>query len=275
MKPIALIASILIAACAAAPHPVTLPFAGGSLFVNDGGRRGLPVVFIHGNGGSSEQWRAQLAHYRNSGRRAVAIDLPGFGKSRAPANGDVSLDAMAAAIDSAVKAIHLDRFVIVGHSYGGAVVAKYAATHPEKVAGVVYLDAAATAVTLTQQQRDQFTAGLRADKMRVVRVWFAPMLKPSSDRVRDEVFASVERTAIDPFIGALSSLGAYDPKTLVNAYRGPRLAIAAADIESPAAFQKQFPEIEAVRIAGAGHWVMLDKPDEVNSALDAFLRKLL
>jgi pimeloyl-ACP methyl ester carboxylesterase len=70
------------------------------------------------------------------------------------------------------------------------------------------------------------------------------------------------------------SLGAYDPKTLINAYHGPRLAIAAADIESPASFQKQFPEIEAVRISGAGHWVMLDKPEEVNAALDAFLRQL-
>jgi pimeloyl-ACP methyl ester carboxylesterase len=269
-----LIASVLIIACAAAPHAVTVPFAGSSLFVDDGGRGGVPIVFIHGNGGSTEQWRAQLAHFRSSGRRAVAIDLPGFGKSTAAANGDVSLEAMAAAIDGAVKAIHLDRFVIVGHSYGGAVVAKYAATHPEKVAGVVYLDAAATAVTLTQQQRDQFIAGLRADKMRVVRAWFAPMLKPSSDRVRDDVFASVERTAIDPFIGALISLGAYDPQTLVNAYHGPRLAIAASDIESPAAFQKQFPEIETVRIAGAGHWVMLDKPDEVNAALDGFLKKL-
>jgi len=181
---------------------------------------------------------------------------------------------MATAIDQATNAIHLNRFVIVGHSYGGAVVAKYAATHPEKVAGVVYLDAAATAVTLTQQQRDQFIAGLRADKMRVVHAWFAPILKPSSDRVRAEVFASVERTAIDPFIGALVGLGAYDPKTLINAYHGPRLAIAASDIEIPASFQKQFPEIEAARIAGAGHWVMLDQPDEVNAALDAFLKKL-
>jgi len=264
-----------ICACSVAPHPIALPVDSGSLFVDDGGgRSGVPIVFIHGNGGSSAQWRSQLEHVRRSGRRAIAIDLPGFGRSTAPANGDLSLDAMAAAIDRAVDAIGVNRFAIAGHSYGGAVVAKYAALHPQKVAGVVYVDAAATKLPLTKEQADQLSAAIRADKMRVVRAWFAPMLKPSPESVQKEVFASVENTPADAFLGALMSLTEFDAKALVGAYTGPRLAIAAADIESPASFQLQFPEIRVVKISGAGHWLMLDKPEEVNAALDAFLAAL-
>lgn len=269
-----IVCAVVIAGCSAAPHPVTVPLNGGSLFVDAGGRGGVPVVFVHGNGGSSEQWRSQLDHLRASGRRAVAIDLPGFGKSTPPRDGDYSLDAMASAIDAATDAIHLDRFVLVGHSYGGAVVAKFAATHPGKVAGVLYLDSAAMTLPINEDQKKQVSAAFRADKMRVVRTWFAPILAPSGDKVKEQVFASVEHTSTDAFLGAFMSLTAFDPKALVNAYQGPRVAIVAPDIESPASFQKQFPDIEAVRIAGAGHWLMLDKPDAVNAALDAFLARL-
>jgi pimeloyl-ACP methyl ester carboxylesterase len=66
----------------------------------------------------------------------------------------------------------------------------------------------------------------------------------------------------------------YDAKALITAYTGPRVAIAATDLENPMSFQKQFPEVETVSIAGAGHWVMLDKPDAVNNALDQFLAKV-
>jgi pimeloyl-ACP methyl ester carboxylesterase len=237
------------------------------------GRDRLPVVFIHGNGGNAAQWHAQVEHLGKQ-RRAIAIDLPGFGQTPAPKGFDFSLQSMADAVDSAIDRLGVRRFVIVGHSYAGAVVAKYAADHPEKVAGVVYVDSAAAQVSLNDKQKEQLRAAFAADKMRVVRTWFAPLLKPSSEPVRQLVLDSVEKTPVESFTAAFLSLTAFDAKTLVNAYHGPRLAIAAADLESPASFQKVFPDIECVRIAGAGHWIMLDKPDEVNRALDAFLGRL-
>lgn len=257
--------------CATRHHATTVPVSGGSLYIDDGGQGGVPVVFIHGNGGNAEQWRAQLGHLRANGRRAIAIDLPGFGRSTAPLDKDMSLDAMASAIDRATNALQLKRFVIVGHSYGGAVVAKYAATYPQRVAGVIYVDAAAVTLPLTVEQSTQLGAAIRADKNRIVQAMFAPMLKPSPEHVRLEVLASAEHTTADAFIAALISLTVYDAKSLVNAYHGPRLAIVAADLETSLSFQKQFPEIEAVRLSGAGHWLMLDQPAEVNAAIDRFM----
>ncbi len=267
-----LLAFLLAVACASNPHPTTVPFHNASIFVDDGGRGGVPLLFIHGNGGNSEQWHAQLAYFRQRGHRAVAIDLPGFGQSPLPEDHDQSLNAMSAAIDRVVHRLALHRFVIVGHSYAGAVVANYAASHAENVAGVVYVDAAAGAVKLPEEQKAQFTAALRKDKMAVVRGWFAPMLKKSPAEVQQQVLSSVEKTSVDSLIAALNSLADYDAKRLVSAYQGPKLAIVAADLETPASFQKQFPEIRSVRIANAGHWLMLDKPDEVNEAIEDFVR---
>ena len=265
-----------IAACAhtpsPAPAPRAIPVPSGSIYIDDAPGSGIPIVFIHGNGGSSEQWNAQLEHFRAAGRRALAIDLPGFGRSTAPS--DFSLRAMASAIDAAIASADLNHFVIVGHSYGGAVVAAYAASHAEKIAGVVYVDAAASSLPLTEEQKTQFGTALRANKMPVVRAWFAPMLGPSSERVKEAVFASVEKTSADAVVAALMSLADFDAKTLVSAYHGPRLAIVARDLENPVSFQRQFPDVRAIAISGSGHWIMLDKPAEVNSALDDFVKTL-
>jgi pimeloyl-ACP methyl ester carboxylesterase len=272
-----LLATVVVSAalgCARNPKPQTLTYGGGTLYVDDGGRGRTPVVFIHGNGGNSTQWRAQLAHLRANGQRALAIDLPGFGKSSPMPSGNYSLDSMSRAVDATVRQLGLSRFVLVGHSYGGALVAKYAASHPEKVAGVVLVDAAAVTLPLSSEQITQISAAIRANKMQIVRMMFAPILKPSTEQVQSEVFASVEHSSTDAFLGALLSLTTYDARALMSAYTGPRLAIVATDTESPMSFHKQFPEVETVRISGAGHWLMLDRPNEVNAAIDAFLRKL-
>jgi pimeloyl-ACP methyl ester carboxylesterase len=243
------------------------------LHIDDGGRGdALPVLFVHGNGANSTQWRAQLEHLRRS-RRAVAFDLRGMGLSAPPKNGDYSLAAMADDVDAVANALGLRRFAIVGHSYGGAVVTAYAAKHAERVAGVVLADSAGN-VRMAPEQQEKFLAALRKNKDAVVAAWFAPILKPSSDAVRQTVLDSVSHTSLDAFAGALTGMPSVDLAPLVAAYHGPRLAIASADIEGPSAFHMQFPDVPVKKIHGAGHWLMMDKPDEFNALLDEFLAGL-
>ena len=254
--------ALLAAACA---HTTPSP-----LHIDDGGRgSAVPVVFVHGNGGNATQWRAQLEHLRRT-RRAVAFDLHGMGLSPAPQNADYSLAAMSSDIDSAANALGLRRFVLVGHSYGGAMVIHYAASHPDRVAGVVLADSAGN-VRIAPEQQQKFLDALRKNKDAVVAAWFGPILKPSSEGVRKAVLDSAHDTPIDAFAGALIGLARLDLTPLVAAYHGPRLAIAAADIESPSSFHKQFPDVPVKKISGAGHWLMMDKPDEFNAILDEFL----
>jgi pimeloyl-ACP methyl ester carboxylesterase len=224
---------------------------------------------VHGNGANLEQWRAQLDHLRPS-RRAVAFDLRGMEKSDLPANGDYSVAAMADDVEAVADALHLKRFVIVGHSYGGAVVAMYAAKHPERVAGVVFADAAGN-VSITDEQAQKFFAVMRKDKNKFVRQWFAPILKGSKPEVQNAVFESEDKTPVDVIASALDGLRHIDMRALIAAYPGPKLAIAAADIESPSSLHVQFPDIPVRKISGTGHWLMMDKPDEFNAILDDFL----
>ena len=224
---------------------------------------------MHGNGGNLTQWRAQLDHLRPS-RRAVAFDLRGMGQSAPAADGDYSLEAMASDVEAVADALHLRRFVIVGHSYGGAVVMAYAAKYPHRVAGVVLADSAGN-VRISPEQAQKFLDALRKNKDAVVAAWFAPILKPSGDAVRKAVLESEHNTSVEVIASALAGLPKVDLTPLVAAYHGPRLAIAAADIEGPSSFHMQFTDVPVKKIHGAGHWLMMDKPDEFNAILDEFL----
>ncbi len=266
-------ALLLLLACAHVSTPTFIEGPQGKLRVDDGGSgSGIPVLFVHGNGANHNQWRYQLAHVR-SARRAVAFDLRGMGESEPPRNGDYSVKAMTDDVQAVADALHLRRFVIVGHSYGGSVVAAYAAAHPERVAGVVFADSAGN-VKIKDEAANAFMAALQKDKEKFVRSWFGPILTAASQAVKDEVFASTDKTPATVLGSALMGLRQVDTVAAVNAYPGPKLAIAAAPIANPTSLHKQIPSLPVEEMQGVSHWLMLDKPEQFNAILDHFLIRI-
>ena len=96
------------------------------------------AVFVHGLGGSATNW-TDLMGLLASGDRDVpalagaAIDLPGFGFSPPPADGDYSLDARAAAVASLIETLGQGAVHLVGNSLGGAISTRIAARRPDLV----------------------------------------------------------------------------------------------------------------------------------------------
>jgi pimeloyl-ACP methyl ester carboxylesterase len=99
---------------------------------------GEPLVFLHGYGDSADTWRQCLAVLGRRGRRAIALDLPGFGAADHLHHGAIlpQLDRFAAA---ALDYVHgRDAKVIpVGNSLGGCVALRLAERHGDRLAGVV------------------------------------------------------------------------------------------------------------------------------------------
>ncbi|MFB7671381.1 haloalkane dehalogenase [Kitasatospora purpeofusca] len=97
-----------------------------------------PVVLLHGNPTSSHLWRKVVPHL--AGRsRVLAPDLIGMGASGKPAV-DYDFDDQARYLDAWFDALGLDRVVLVGHDWGGALALDRAARYPDRVAGVVLLE---------------------------------------------------------------------------------------------------------------------------------------
>lgn len=93
---------------------------------------GLPLVLLHGFGGSTYSFRHQLGPLAER-FRVFALDLPGFGLSDRPSEADLSLTAQAARVRELLDRLDIARATILGHSMGGTIAMRLAATHPERV----------------------------------------------------------------------------------------------------------------------------------------------
>src|SRR5690349_13506861 len=95
---------------------------------------GTPIVFLHGLLDSSEGWH-QVAG--RSERPCYCVDLPGFGGSSCPPYERVG--SYARDVGHAIDELGLDRFVLVGHSFGGAVATALAEQRPDQVASLLLI----------------------------------------------------------------------------------------------------------------------------------------
>ena len=64
----------------------------------------------------------------------------------------------------------------------------------------------------------------------------------------------------------------YDPLTPLQSYHGPKLSVTTDLNDAPFSLHSLLPDLPHIRITGPGHWLQMDRPDEFNRILDAFLR---
>jgi pimeloyl-ACP methyl ester carboxylesterase len=243
----------------------------GALFVDDGGAGGVPVLFIHAAAGNTGQWSHQLAHLRRT-RRALALDLRGHGRSAPPSDGDYGVAGFAADVDAVADSLRLERFVLAGHSLGGAVAVSYAGAHPERVAGLFLLDPSSDGRLVPPEAAQGMLAALRSPAYApTIEAYWAPMLEPSSAEVRERVLRDLRATPPATVAGALEGLLTFDPVTPLQRYAGPRLSVITLANETPGALHRLVPEVRSRKVEGTGHWVQLDAPVSVNALLDEFL----
>lgn len=123
--------------------------AGGRLHVVELARRDgggtvddSPIVLIHGASGNLADMRLALGERLSQGHRVILVDRPGQGHStRARADG-ASPEAQAAMIGEMLERLDINRAIVVGHSFGGAVAAALTLDDPARVAALVLLSPA-------------------------------------------------------------------------------------------------------------------------------------
>ena len=117
-------------------------------YITEGNPQNPAVMLIHGFGGSTVTWRETLPALAEAGFYAVALDLPPFGLSDKSADLTYNRAQMADWTAALMDELDIEQAVIVGHSMGGAVTARFAQRHPERVQGMVFV---AGAVPASQQ----------------------------------------------------------------------------------------------------------------------------
>lgn len=259
------------------------------------------VVLVHGFPECWFSWRHQLPALAAAGYRAVAIDLPGYGRSDKP---DVTYDEpwLTACLAGLVPALGAERCAIAGHDWGGLLVWPFARRYPELLAGVIGVNTPDLARTstppiawLAELFADQppylvqFQARGPAEYVigRDPTAFFQAMFRgPATHRPEvfdDEVVARyVEQFAptgaMTPPLEYYRNLDrnwalAADldpvvttPALMLSAEHDPVLTPAMAD-----GMEERVPDLTRVVVGDCGHWTQQEQPEATNRALVDFL----
>jgi long-chain acyl-CoA synthetase len=96
------------------------------------------IVFVHGFGGKAEQWQYQMQKFAMD-NRVIALDMRGHGLSDKPSTG-YDMPRIQLDLETALTQLKVSPpFVLVGHSFGGAVVTDYALNHPDHVEKLIII----------------------------------------------------------------------------------------------------------------------------------------
>ena len=244
----------------------------GRLAVTESGAGGLPVLFVHSNAGRREQWAAQQAWLK---QRSVSFDLRGMGDSDLDAQGRYGAADMAGDVAAVADALGLERFVLVGHSYGGAVAGEYAIRWPERLAGLVFVDTHGKMPPLPPEQLAWFRDGIKPGTYReFMDTWFAPILQNAKPHTHEAVMRWLHETPREAVVGALESMLTYDSDKVFERYKGPVQALLVDAFIQPHAYHLLYPGTPHTVFSGVSHWLMMDAPEAFNAALGEFLARL-
>ncbi|MDI6592077.1 MAG: alpha/beta hydrolase [Patescibacteria group bacterium] len=102
---------------------------------------GFPLLILHGWGGSSDSWIKIQKILAKEGYKVICPDFPGFGKSKTP----FEPWGIAEYVDWLADFINfqnLEKFFILGHSFGGRVAIRFAVKYPEKLKSLILCNSA-------------------------------------------------------------------------------------------------------------------------------------
>ncbi len=216
------------------------------------------LVFIHGFGGSGVQWLYQLAQFSLE-NRVIAMDLRGHGLSDKPAS-DYSMAEIQDDLEILLHALGINQpVVLIGHSFGGAIAATFAAKHPERVKRLILI-ASAVAYKLHPFYR----VGLRLPDS-ILRL-AGPLLRKQVD-VPGPILKAWYENNLSHWNGQEAYRSVTIPTLVVRGYQDQLFEKPAYDQVS-----QLVPNSEEIDVGASGHMVMLERKDAVNRAISRFIR---
>lgn len=239
------------------------------------GQNGDVILLVHGYGGDRNSWLF-LQEPLAARHRVYALDLPGHGTSAKDVGGG-ALDVLADAVTGVLDAVGAGRAHLVGHSMGGAVALAVAARDPGRVASLTLIAPAGFGFEINAGYLRGFAdAQTRRELKPVVGQLFADESLVTRQLV-DDLLAYKRLDGVDAALHAL--LG-----TLLDgdAQRGDSAALLAAaggavpvtvvwgraDRIIPAAQAESVPGAVRHLIDGAGHMPHMERPAEVQAAIE-------
>jgi pimeloyl-ACP methyl ester carboxylesterase len=245
------------------------------------------AVFVHGNPGSSRDWERLVSAVGKHGR-AVALDMPGFGRADKPPDFDYTVGGYATFLAGALRELGVERAHIVAHDFGGPFALAWAAANADSLVSAVMIN---TGILLGYRwhalarvwrmplagELFQATATRAGFRLLLRRGNPRGLSREFIDRMYDDYDWSTRRAVLRLYRSTPPGFG----ETLSPRFREldrPALVVwGAADpyipVEQAERQRESFPHAEVVVLEHSGHWPFVDDPEAVERAVVPFLRE--
>jgi pimeloyl-ACP methyl ester carboxylesterase len=255
-----------------------------------------PVILIHGIMSHRGVWRRTMETLKDR-FFCVAVDLPGFGESDKPRNGDYAIARQAERTLKIADHFGFDRFTLMGHSMGGQIATYLAASlAPQRVHQLVSVAGVVTGKLVDKVQKvtrrmvaigEKFPASYGFS--RVLAEWkplgcwmFEPWFYEAA-RLPFDAWKLDRRMAMNPEIAsstarAWDSLNATDLTGCLSDISSPTLVIfgkqdGTVPVDQAYLFKERLPSAQLRVLEQCGHFPMYEKFEEYITAVDGFLKE--
>jgi non-heme chloroperoxidase len=225
---------------------------GVQLEVLDWGGTGRPVVLLHGMGAATAHDFDAFAPQLAAEYHVYAITRRGSGRSSAPDTGYAS-DRLGDDVVAVLDSLRLREPVLVGHSFAGAQLSAVGARFPQRVAGLVYLDAANSYAYVDPAREDPFDAGKEGG-------WLCPCSLTEKLNMGMRAYRKIPVPVLAIF--------AVNANWTVDDGSGWTNAVQASE------FERGIPTARVVRLASAEHYVFRSNAADVLREMRGFINGL-
>jgi pimeloyl-ACP methyl ester carboxylesterase len=245
---------------------------------------GPAIVLVHGFGGQTYSYR-KLTPAIARDHRVIAVDLKGYGYSQRDATTDLSHTGQVAMLRVLLDRLNIDRAVLVGHSMGGSVVQRFAATYPAITEAIV-LAASVSADETRGRRRMPLPGAVLRPLLPILGGLAAKRLLQSSyydpglltDEVRDEYLRPTRlEGSMDGLLAMMKQSANDEPIDYARITVPTLLLYGAQDRVVPLGaatnLRERIPQARLVVVERAGHLLLEERPDECLGAIRDFLRE--
>jgi pimeloyl-ACP methyl ester carboxylesterase len=237
------------------------------------------LVFVHGWSCDARYWRNQLALFSKN-HRVVTLDLAGhghsgFGRSR------YTMAAFGEDVRAVTEATGSRSVILIGHSMGGSVIAEAARLMPDRVVGLIGVDTLANIeYPLTREELQKMMAPLEKDFRTGSRQFVGKMISPGADpELREWILSDMSSAppavALSAFYEMMSQYITGEAAKIFDKIRIPVITVNgdAWPVNYEANRRHMF-SYDAIILKKADHFLMMDRPEEFNQALEKTVNTL-
>ncbi|MCP6719132.1 MAG: alpha/beta hydrolase [Patescibacteria group bacterium] len=227
--------------------------------------QGPVILILHGWGASSASWSKVQRILAKNGYEVICPDFPGFGKSETSQEPWSITDYMKW-VNAFVESQDLNRFSLLGHSFGGRVAIKFAASFPEKIKTLILCNSAGIKVKLDPKRKlASFLAGIAKSLPVEIRNKVSDTFLNDTDYVRAKgvMKQTIKNVIAEDLLPYLSEIRA---KTLIVWGEKDEMV----PISNAYIFKENIAGSELQIIPDAGHSPHLEKPKILSEIISEF-----